>query len=83
MDTIMVDLRDKVNLIKAMFPEEVSEPMVMKMDMDAMPILMVGVTGQYDLEQLEKIVKNDIEPRLERIQELHRRSLEGKPEKSR
>lgn len=67
MDTIMVDLRDKVNLIKAMFPEEVSEPMVMKMDMDAMPILMVGVTGQYDLEQLEKIVKNDIEPRLERI----------------
>src|SRR5690554_413149 len=39
MDSTMVDLRDKVNLIKGMFPDEVSEPIIMKMDMNAMPVM--------------------------------------------
>ncbi|NLT94415.1 MAG: efflux RND transporter permease subunit [Clostridia bacterium] len=67
MDTAMVDLRDKVNLIKPMLPEEVQEPIIMKLDLNAMPIVIAGITGQYELDQLEKIVENDIAPRLERI----------------
>ena len=67
MDTAMVDLRDKVNLLKSFLPDEVQEPMIMKLDLNAMPIIMAGITGQYELDQLEKIVENDIAPRLERI----------------
>ena len=63
----MVDLRDKVNLLKSFLPDEVQEPMIMKLDLNAMPIIMAGITGQYELDQLEKIVENDIAPRLERI----------------
>jgi len=67
MDQTMIDLRDKVNLIKSYLPEEVSQPMIMKLDINATPIMQLGVTGDQDLDQLEKIVEDKIQPRLERI----------------
>lgn len=67
MDQTMIDLRDKVNLIKSYLPDEVSQPMIMKLDINATPIVQLGVTGEQDLDQLEKIVEDKIQPRLERI----------------
>ncbi|MFZ7101488.1 MAG: efflux RND transporter permease subunit [Peptococcaceae bacterium] len=67
MDQTLIDLRDKVNQIKSYLPDEVSEPMIMKIDINATPVVDLGVTGEQDLDQLKKIVEDKIQPRLERI----------------
>ena len=68
MDQAMINMREKVDFIKPFLPSDVSQPMIIKMDMNMMPILMLGVEGNYDLDQLKKIVEDKIQPRLERIE---------------
>ncbi|SMB88442.1 hydrophobic/amphiphilic exporter-1, HAE1 family [Desulfonispora thiosulfatigenes DSM 11270] len=67
MDNNTIKMREKVDFIKAYLPEDVSEPMIFKMDLNMFPIMMLGVTGDGDLAQVKQTVENKIKPRLERI----------------
>ena len=60
-------IREKVDFIKPFLPEGITEPMILKMDLDMMPVLFLGVTGDGDLEQVKKTVEDKIKPRIERI----------------
>ena len=66
MDQALVDMREKIDLAKSMLPEDASAPTVMKMNMDSMPVMMIGLKGT-DLAQMQTVAEDDIAPRLERI----------------
>ncbi|MBS5702833.1 MAG: efflux RND transporter permease subunit [Butyricicoccus pullicaecorum] len=66
MDQALVDMREKIDLAKASLPDDASAPTVMKMDIDSMPVVMIGLKGN-DLAQMQSVADDDIAPRLERI----------------
>lgn len=69
MDSAMLDIRENISFIESFLPEGAGKPMVVKMDPNMMPILQIGVSGG-DLEQLQDIAEDIIEPRLSRIPEI-------------
>ncbi len=67
-DMAAVDMREAIDRMKSTLPEDASEPTVIKMDMNAIPI-QIGVTAEnMDLLALNETVEEDILPRLERIE---------------
>lgn len=66
MDEAMVDLRDRIDRVKGYLPEDADAPMAMTIDVDAMPVVTVGLKGA-DLAELQAIAEDDIQPALERI----------------
>lgn len=66
MDEAMVDLRGRIDRVKGFLPEDANAPMTMTIDVDAMPVVTVGLKGA-DLAELQAIAEDDIQPALERI----------------
>lgn len=66
LDEALTDLRDKVDQVKSALPDDASDPTVMKMDINSMPVVMIGLKGA-DLAQLQQVADDDISPVLERI----------------
>lgn len=66
LDEVMVDMRAQIDMIKAVLPEDASDPMVMNIDIDAMPVIQVALTGQ-DLASLQAIAEDDLDPLLSRL----------------
>ena len=67
LDNALVDLREKIDLYKAALPEDASEPVVMAINMDALPIMQVALKGA-DLAALQSLAEDTISPALERIE---------------
>lgn len=76
LDTAMTDLRDKVSMTKSTLPDEASDPVMMAMDMDAMPVMVIGLKGS-DLASLQSIADDTISPALERIEGVASVDVEG------
>ncbi len=70
MDSSMLDIRENISFIESFLPTGAGKPMVVKMDPNMMPILQIGVSGGENLEQLQDIAEDVIEPRLSRIPEI-------------
>jgi len=60
-------VRDKLEQAKFMLPSEVDNLSVMKMDMNSMPIMMIAISGDRNIDDVKKIVDETIQPRMERI----------------
>lgn len=67
LDAATNSVRDKIEQAKFMIPSEVENISIMKMDMNSMPIMMLGVSGDRSLADVRKIVDDKISPRIERI----------------
>lgn len=68
MDEIMIQVREKTDIIKGFLPDGTSSPLVLKMDPNALPIIQLAVSGKGDLHTIQKIAEDVISPRLERIE---------------
>ena len=66
MDQAMTDLRDKVAQVKSQLPDDASDPTVMSIDIDSMPVVQVALRGN-DLASLQSIAEDEIQPALERL----------------
>lgn len=66
MDQAMTDLRDKVAQVKSQLPDDASDPTVMSIDIDSMPVVSVALRGN-DLASLQSIAEDEIQPVLERL----------------
>ncbi len=66
MDEALVDVRDKIDQVSAMLPEDSSTPVVMKMNINSLPVVEIGLRGA-SLSQLQQIAEDDLSPTLERI----------------
>ncbi len=68
MDEIMLQIRERVDLIKGFLPDGTSSPLVRKLDPNALPIIQLAVSSKGDLYTTQKIAEDVISPRFERIE---------------
>lgn len=77
-DDAVVDLRDKVEMYKSMLPDDCEDPMIMKMDMNSMPVAMFSFSIKgYDLTQTKKYVEDDLQKKLESVDGVASVSVSG------
>jgi hydrophobic/amphiphilic exporter-1 (mainly G- bacteria), HAE1 family len=61
------DVRNRLDRVRARFPEEAEAPIMFKFDANTFPIMGVGVEGDYDRVRLREIAEHDLSQRLERV----------------
>ncbi|MBE6030971.1 MAG: efflux RND transporter permease subunit [Clostridiales bacterium] len=67
MDFASLDMREKIALISDYLPETASEPMVMKLDMNSLPVVQLYITSDtMSLAELNNRIENSVVPYLER-----------------
>ena len=68
MDKAVQDIKDSVDLISDFLPEDVTDPMVVKLDMSMMPVAMMSVSYEgMDIIQTKKFVEDNIQNKLEAV----------------
>src|SRR6187401_637966 len=61
------EVRTRLDRVRGRLPEDADPPIVFKFDSNAMPIMGIGVQGDFDPVTLREIAQNDLSPRLERV----------------
>lgn len=77
MDMKAIDIRESVDRIKGYLPEAADEPLVMKLDINAMPVMELSLSGDKSVSELEKLAEDMIQQRLERIEGVASVSING------
>lgn len=80
-DMASIDLRDVLDRVKYTLPDDVDDPVINKIDMNAVPIYLGVTADNLDLNQLNDLLEDDIIPRLERIEGVASVELYGGIEK--
>ncbi|MFQ5865228.1 MAG: efflux RND transporter permease subunit [bacterium] len=66
-DEALQKVRDKVDLAKSEIPEDAEEPIINEINFSEFPIMLVNISGNYDLVKLKEIGE-DFEDKFETIQ---------------
>src|SRR5688572_11721982 len=61
------EVRTRLDRVRGRLPEDADPPTVFKFDSTSMPIMGIGVEGDFDPVTLREIAQNDLSPRLERV----------------
>ena len=61
------DVRSRIDRVRGRLPEDAEPPTVFKFDSTSMPIMSVGVEGDYDRVKLREIAEHDLSQRIERV----------------
>ena len=67
MDLAALEIREKVDLIKGFLPKDASNPMVLKIDPNSIPIMQISLSTNNDLAELQSLAEDTISQRLERL----------------
>jgi len=68
LDFAAQDVRDKLDLIQDFLPSDADRPLVVKLDIGAMPVLGYGVTSKnLDTLELRHLLEDNIKDKLERL----------------
>ncbi|WP_373893939.1 efflux RND transporter permease subunit [Virgibacillus sp. CBA3643] len=80
LDQALLDVRESVDQVSGLLPEEAGEPNIMRFSPDQMPIVTMGLTGD-DPDQLTTIANDDIVPFFERQEGVASVTVEGGEER--
>lgn len=61
------DVRSRLDRVRGRLPEDADAPVIFKFDSTAMPIMNLGVEGDFDPVTLRELAQNQLSPRLERV----------------
>lgn len=67
LDFAAQDIRDQIGLYENYLPEEAANPLVVKFNLAQLPIIFYGITANRPTFELQKLIEEDVAPRLERI----------------
>ncbi len=81
MDFAALEMREKVDLVKAALPDGAAAPMVLKIDPTAMPVIALSMSSKMPIDKLQSIVEDDISSRIERLDGVASVSSSGGKEK--
>ncbi len=81
LDELTNDVRDKLNLVKAMLPENSEEPIIMKFSTDMIPVIMFSATADKSIPALYRILDDNVANRLARIDGVGSVSISGAPQR--
>lgn len=76
-DQAMLDMRDAIDQVVGMLPDDAKTPRVLKIDPNAQPIMYLSLSGDLELNELHSIAENVIKPRIERIDGIASLSIGG------
>ena len=71
------EVRTRVDRVRGRMPEDADPPTVFKFDSNSMPIMGIGVEGDYDPVTLRELAQNDLSPRLERVEGVASVTIDG------
>ena len=63
-DIAATDVREKLDLIREDFPEDVEDPKILKFDINAKPIINMALTGDVPLDELYDYADNTLRDRI-------------------
>ncbi len=61
------EARDKISSILRQLPEGIETPLVNKFDLDAAPIITIGISGNRDIREVTEIAKHQIQELLQTV----------------
>ena len=67
MDNALIEIREKVDQVKALLPDNAGEPSVLRFDPQQFPVMQLGLTGG-DPYELQLLAEERIAPFLERVE---------------
>ncbi|MGE4284387.1 MAG: efflux RND transporter permease subunit [Clostridia bacterium] len=67
MDFAALQMREKIDMIKGILPDDVSSPLVIKADPSMMPVVSMGIEGKSNEVELKSFIEDRIKPRLESL----------------
>lgn len=76
MDQAMLDVRERVDQIKGLLPEDAGDPAVLRFDPQQIPVLALGLSG-LDPVRLQTIAEDQVVPMLERQNGVASVSVQG------
>ncbi len=76
-DVAAQEVRDKLSSIMKLLPDGIETPLVDKFDLDASPIMSVGVSGRRDVREVTEIAKHEIQEVLPQVPGVGRVFLSG------
>lgn len=76
LNTALADIRDKVDQVRPILPDDASDPSVLRFDPNQIPVMFLGLTGQSP-EKLQDLATNEIEPQLTRTNGVASITTEG------
>ena len=77
MNFALLEVRERIDMIRGFLPEGVSSPLVMKADPSMLPVVQLEVAGDESLEEILRLSETIIKPRLERQEGVATVSLGG------
>ncbi len=67
MEFAALEMREKIDMVKGLLPEDAAQPMVLKLDLNSMPIVEIALSTNGDLSGLQSLAEDSIKQRFERI----------------
>ena len=68
MDFAALEMREKVDLVKGALPDDATQPIVMKIDPNAMPIVQIAISNDGNLAGLQALAEDTFQQRFERLE---------------
>lgn len=75
------DIRDQLELVAGLLPDDAEDPRILKFDPSSQPIMDVAIRGNLPLEELRDIAEDVVQPRFERIEGVGEASIQGGQER--
>ncbi len=83
LDNAINDVRDKIDMVKAVLPEDADDPMILKLDISMMPALVYGVSSdERTFPHLKKILEDEVCIPLESVSGVASASVMGGMERA-
>ena len=76
LDNALLEVRERIDMIKGMLPEQAGDPRVLRFDPQQIPIMYLGLGGA-DLDKLQETADNYVIPYLERVEDVASVSASG------
>ncbi len=67
LDAAASDVRDAIDRAKMSFPTDAESPQLLKLNVSALPVMRIGMTGQRDPRELYQLVNDKVKPVLGQI----------------
>jgi HAE1 family hydrophobic/amphiphilic exporter-1 len=68
MDFAALELRERIDLVRSAFPDDVTPPLVVKFDPSLLPVMTITLTGGGNQVELRNLASDIVKQRLERIE---------------
>ncbi|NLB56706.1 MAG: efflux RND transporter permease subunit, partial [Lentisphaerae bacterium] len=68
LDTAANDVRDRLDRVIRSLPDDATRPSLRKFDPSSFPILMLGAASNLDPIQMRRIIEDDVQYRIERVE---------------